>query len=700
MKYFLQYKNFLVFFTMVIICFCLSVFCRFHQYTTWKENYKEFFVKDIPLMTTADAYLFIKEAKDLQKTEIKRLSDYFSYTMLSVILSKLSFLFDNNIYKTGILIIPVLSSLFIIPLCLYFFYIRYPACGILGTLFGSFGFIYLIRTSIGRVDNDMLNLFFTFLISFFILLLNTKHSKMHILYICMFSALAGLLLSLFQWWYAKIIFTILYFLAFFIFVFINKLHIKDILFSGTVFTIFSSLLSYDSIIKFFNTYITWLHIIILLIICICLVVIIKTQKIHLILQKTIKNNILRQSLYIVIFIIIMLLIFKHFYKHEYLYIISIYIQQYLNPSKEQQIVSASISELAHNSIKNTLSSIYGSPIVAICGIAFFLIFLVYNYKKLVPIMPIFIIGCISFFSSTRFLMYLSPFVGIGYGYCITKCLNFIFNFFKSKIQMKNYIKDIITYVCSFSLFFMVYPPTFLSYIPTPVVPADIYSNFLNLKDKLPLNSNIYTWWDFGYAIKDIGFRVFHAGGFPAVNIAHSFISTDQTELYNTINSYTSDNSTYVIFTRDMIYKFNSIYAIGLTGASNKLFNNQVVLLPTLCEYMGNNTMSCDGAFTINLNEGYIQNNNLSEIVILNKIIIINNNKVVREIDYKRNLGAYVEIIDENSQSFITLIFTNEEAFNSNFNQMYLLGKYDTNMYELIYNAFPSTIVFKRLIKQP
>ena len=66
--------------------------------------------------------------------------------------------------------VPVLASLFILPLGIYFFRLGVPISGLLGGLIGTFAGGYYMRSSIGRIDTDSLNLFFPALIALMILL--------------------------------------------------------------------------------------------------------------------------------------------------------------------------------------------------------------------------------------------------------------------------------------------------------------------------------------------------------------------------------------------------------------------------------------------------------------------------------------------------------------------------------------------------
>ena len=62
-----------------------------------------------------------------------------------------------------------MGGLFIIPLGLYGWRVGYPIAGLLGGLIGTFCNEYYVRASIGRIDTDMLNIFFPILGAYLVL---------------------------------------------------------------------------------------------------------------------------------------------------------------------------------------------------------------------------------------------------------------------------------------------------------------------------------------------------------------------------------------------------------------------------------------------------------------------------------------------------------------------------------------------------
>ncbi len=117
----------------------------------------------------------------------------------------------------------MLASLFILPLGMYFFRIGVPVSGLLGGLIGTFAGGYYMRSSIGRIDTDMLNLFFPVLAGLLILLAGKAKTERNVL---LYSMGAGLSLFLFQWWYERAGFTLAYFMVLIISLFVNKIRFR------------------------------------------------------------------------------------------------------------------------------------------------------------------------------------------------------------------------------------------------------------------------------------------------------------------------------------------------------------------------------------------------------------------------------------------------------------------------------------------
>ena len=174
-------NNTWLFVAVLLACFVFSAGVRYQQFETWKQTPAAYFVGERPMMTTLDAPYWLRWAREYNEGTYGQkdaLSNYPKNTktfqdrnipqkfrdppkisstsssssqpsssgareinirnipLLSSIIALLAPFFNYNYYLTGTLLIPVLASLFILPLGIYFFRIGVPASGLLGGLIG------------------------------------------------------------------------------------------------------------------------------------------------------------------------------------------------------------------------------------------------------------------------------------------------------------------------------------------------------------------------------------------------------------------------------------------------------------------------------------------------------------------------------------------------------------------------------------
>ncbi|KAA0257656.1 hypothetical protein FHQ18_07900 [Deferribacter autotrophicus] len=179
---------FFLFLFLVVAIFFYSAFVRYNQYSEWKKKKNLYFVEKYPAMTTLDAYYWLRYAKEYDKGIYKSDNDTLRYypdsqkrrkpiPLLSFLVAKFSSFTGGNYYYAGLYLIPILASLFIIPLSIYFYLVGFPFGGLVGSFVGAFSYMYFVRSSMGRVDTDLLNIFFPALASLFIYLFGRKNRK-------------------------------------------------------------------------------------------------------------------------------------------------------------------------------------------------------------------------------------------------------------------------------------------------------------------------------------------------------------------------------------------------------------------------------------------------------------------------------------------------------------------------------------------
>jgi hypothetical protein len=765
----LGWKNNSLLFTVILLaCFAVSAGVRYQQFETWKKSPANYFVGELPMMTTLDAPHFLRAAREFNegtygKNNLQTYPDnsedfieslipiefidsipfpstsgnheiqYTDVPLLSFLIAKFAPFFNDNYYLTGTMLIPVLASLFILPLGVYFFMIGVPVPGLLGGLIGTFASAYYMRSSIGRIDTDMLNLFFPMIISLFVLFAIRATTERNVL---LFSVCSGLSLFVFHWWYAKGGFALAYFMVLIISLFVKRARFRTVLISSFLFvlctqpSIFMS--GTNSIQAFVSRY-----------------MVIENSASHAVIDEVAISATFPNTL-------------------------------------------LTISEVNNVSTDEVLRRIISNTTFGWIGFFGFFGFAIFRWRVLLPLFPILALGLFSFQSSNRFIMFMGPFIGIGLGWLLSLWIEVIFlfiaNYYNQRIDKDgkgeskkvkgerlkvkgsiwssfyslvagthfestrketgnkvkgdnikvkderlnwkgslwegrginwwNWSRQGVLYLGMGVFFWLISGQTSISFVPSPSIHTGLYGTFLEVKKRVPENSALLTWWDYGYAITDATrLATFHDGGSqfgPSTYfIARSLISPDQDELYD-ITQYLAtegnqgiiENNTspealleavrnpkqkpwdpiYLFFTADMTGKYGAISSLGswdIVNGGSKPRGYQNLA----CNKITNEEMNCRGA-KIDLKVGKINNQ-----VGLKRVVFIRDGQVMREQKFGHTQGYTLQMLVSGNQ-IVEVQLIDEVVFQSNYNQMFLLGRYDEELFEETYNAFPFSRLYK------
>jgi len=645
----------------ISVVFAVSTHFRVAQYEAWKklphENERIAYLSAM----TDDAHYWNRLAKEYIKgIDDEPGADHMRFfpdgegslrpvPLLSVMLAKGASLLNVSVEWAGIYMSPVLAGLFIIPLFCYFYFLGMPAAGVLGGLLGTFSFYYYIRTSFGYVDTDILNLFFLYTTSLFILMATEDADRKKVI---LFSALAGLTQFFFYWWYFKPGITVVFLAVYILAMLIAKRDEPKLVLYGVVafvvcsnpFNLLGGLINLkDLLIKYLTG--------------------------------------------------------------------SSAVGTYF-PNALQ-----TISEFQSLGIKKVLGGLLSSQAVALAGLLLFIIFFVRHWRRMIPLAPIILLGMMAFVSSIRFSYYLAAFIGIGYGMSIHFLVS---RFLKGRVSEVYHQYLAVGLAAVF--FLSVLPLTAYDKMRLPSSSkSKLAKAYEELKSKIPEDSPVYTWWDDGYKIANIADRAtFHDGGIQQTAktyfIARSFVSNSQEELHATIKyleekgyaeikkmteageppqeiiddvvNYESrqKSKAYLLFSNDMIAKYPAFNMLG-----NWDFEKQSGELKgftfTNCYKLEFGKLHCDaGAF--DLNKGY-QN----ESVPIKRFLFIENGHVTKDRTFQNEEGIYLEIMFQDKR-FAGALIMNKEIFQSNFNQMFVLGRFDFGKFRQVYNEAPYVRVFK------
>jgi dolichyl-diphosphooligosaccharide--protein glycosyltransferase len=288
----------------------------------------------------------------------------------------------------------------------------------------------------------------------------------------------------------------------------------------------------------------------------------------------------------------------------------------------------------------------------------------------------------------------------------------------TKFDRWNWTRQGVLYLGMGVFFWIISGQTAISFVPGPSIHTGLYATFLEVKKRVSENSALLTWWDYGYAITDAtGLATFHDGARQATPktffIARGLISADPEELYDITqylategNSGISVNNTspehllaavrnpklkpwdpiYLFFTADMTGKYGAISKLGswdIVNGGSKPRGYQNLT----CNKITNVAMDCRGA-KIDLKTGKINNQ-----VSLKRMVFIRDGKVLREQEFGHAQGYNLQLLVAGNQ-IVEVQLIDEVVFLSNYNQMFLLGRYREDLYEETYNAFPLSRLYR------
>lgn len=384
-------------------------------------------------------------------------------------------------------------------------------------------------------------------------------------------------------------------------------------------------------------------------------------------------------------------------------------------------VYATISEAKREPIIEVLKGVIGNPVISVAGMIGIVLFALFNIRKAMPLVPIAVLGLMAFVSAGRFAMYLSPAVGAGLAYLLYILTGYTLKLAKNiSDKIIPYIKIFVPAVLTVLMLFIIVAKGYTSYgrINSASIHPKIYDMFKEMKNELPKNSAIYTWWDYGLAITDAtGFPVFHSGMTQETAktwiIAFSMIS-NQDVLYNTasyLDNYgikevekmaedgatldeiknkiinfdkgPKNKNTYILYTEDMIDKYVALAYLA-KGKAENLYNTYCALNP---DPKQSGILACD---------------NLNIDLINNKIILPQGNQVeISKIDMLDEKGSVIEsqtisyfsdglylIVEPIQKGVLRVYVLPQETYNSSFVQMFLLGNYNKEYFEPVMDRYP------------
>ncbi len=168
----------------------------------------------------------------------------------------------------------------------------------------------------------------------------------------------------------------------------------------------------------------------------------------------------------------------------------------LFPSVQQTVpVSKYIVELQPLSLQGLVNFTTDNfPVLVISAIGFLLLTF-RNFRYLSIALPFALLGLTVFTGAgNRMSIYLSPFLGLGFGYAMHIMLSYIFE----KINFRSNLRELI--IGLITVIFLI-PANVFFYIPKPMFSDELYEALKDIKPQDRYRASFWTWWDYGYLIE-------------------------------------------------------------------------------------------------------------------------------------------------------------------------------------------------------
>ncbi|WP_448587812.1 hypothetical protein [Thermocrinis sp.] len=237
--------------SLVLALFLSFSFALFPHGLWIKQHFKHWDLLSLygkPIIQNPDGYFFGRLAQEwadgdpLNEDLLRNFPEggiRYSYTpLISVVYGVLQRLTGLPLEWVGFWFSPILGSLFVIPLVLFWYFAGNLWIGFGSAIITALSSVYLMRVFVLDIDTDSMNLFFIFSVALFLLLSykNRENWRAYVYY------LFALLFSfLFFWWYAHPEFFVLSFIGFWILTFKQKRFFYFSLFGFGTLWLFTSL---------------------------------------------------------------------------------------------------------------------------------------------------------------------------------------------------------------------------------------------------------------------------------------------------------------------------------------------------------------------------------------------------------------------------------------------------------------------------
>ncbi|ORI07302.1 hypothetical protein A3835_06935 [Campylobacter concisus] len=663
----------------------------------WAKDMPEFYFNGEFMLTTNDAYYYAEGARDMlagfhQQNDFSPFNHPIS-TIVFYICKIFSFKIESVMFYMSAFLAPLIA----LPVILISNEFKALKVGAVAAFMSAILPGYFVRTSVGYLDSDMLNVTFALFIIFFLIkLIDTRDRK--------FIILPALFVAIYLWWYqssyALILSIVFIFLLYTLAFMRGRLENYQAIFFMSISIVSLNIFTKDPLIAnkilIFNT----------AIITLSYAVFCKYEK-------------LLSPRNLSIFLALMLVVFIYFSGFDF--IISKISNYIFKNTDEPTNKFHFINE--HNFISevksaNPLYFIYfmsGNILILLAAIIGYLL-LCFKFRPFLLTLPMLGLGLLSFFGGVRFVMYVTPLVALGFGYFL--------HFFLNLFDLRNSIKNL-----SFLVFAVAALAINLdfaySYKPNTVISHDEAVALDGLKKVAKRDDYVFSWWDYGYAIRyfadvmtlndpgrqggennyfvSLALRKDEAFSARLVRVAVTYNDISLGQNIRPIDKILKDYNTSNINTfLSQLESENFTLPAAKKEVFYYLVPNMIDIAPNIFRYS-----------YIDITTGKRQKENFYHVSALNgaseagidlgddytlptneqKFIIHNGEKIAIKSFYKvkgsgRDLRIDEKIVDENAKIYVIfledyarILLLDENAFNSSFVQLFIFERADERYFE-------------------
>lgn len=687
----------------IILAYVFSVLCRFY-WVFWASEFNEYFFNNELMIISNDGYAFAEGARDMIAGfhQPNDLSYYGSS------LSTLTYWFYKitpfSLESIFIYISTFLSSLVVIPLILIANEYKRPLMGFVAALLASIANSYYNRTMSGYYDTDMLVIVLAMMIVFFMIRLILKKDLLSLIALPLF-------VGIYLWWYPSS-YTLNVALLGLFFIYTLVFHIKE---KTLYMAIILASITLSNIAWFYQSAI---------IVILFSLFVLQNKRFSFALLGIL-------GLATLVFLILSGGIDPILYQLKF-YIFRSDESANLAQGFMYFNVNQTIQEVESIDLSIFMQRISGSELVFFVSLIGF-IFLVRKHKSMILALPMLALGFLALKSGLRFTIYAVPVLALGFG------------FLMSLLQERKQKNNNTYWWANIGVFIF----TFLSLIPmfyhinnykAPTVFSQNEATKLDELKKIAQREDyVVTWWDYGYPVRyysdvktlvDGGKHLGKDNFFPsfalskdeqaAANMARLSVEYTEKSFYAPQNDilktdilqammkdYNQSNVDLFLAslskpdfkidtpkTRDIyLYMPARMSLIFSTVASFSFINLDTGVL--------DKPFTFSTAYPLDVKNGEIYLSNgvvLSDdfrsfkigdnVVSVNSIVEINSIKQgeykITPIDDKAQF--YIFYLKDSAIPYAQFILMDKTMFNSAYVQMFFLGNYDKNLFDLVINS--------------